>query len=142
MSCQVIASNSHLILAEEHIIGGQLPTRHRRRPASSNKTTNINKLRFRSGSAVTSLVAAQLKTLIELASPLDNDQVDDNGPELSMDCPSSSGRNSTEFAHIGVGMDNMYLNCRMGVDLNLGDLGLRVRAGNCSKAPGESRHGH
>jgi hypothetical protein len=84
---------------------------------------------------VSSLVAAQLSTLVELASGLDNDQIDNNSPTFFMDGPSTTGRNSTESAHTGVGMEKMYLNCQMEVDLNLGYLGLRIM-------PGESKHGH
>jgi hypothetical protein len=145
MVCYTLPSHSpniDLILTEEYLTGGQHPTPHRRLPASTNKTTNINKPPFRSGSAVTSLVAAQLHTLIELASRLDNDQTDDNGPKLSMDGPVSSSKNSTESAHTGVGMDNMYLNCQMGVNHKLGELDLRIKLAECSKAPGESKHGH
>jgi hypothetical protein len=87
-------------------------------------------------------VAAQLNTLVEIASGLGYDQIYDNGPKVSMDGPSSSGKNSTESAATGVGMDNMYLNCQMGVDLNLGDLGLRIRPGECSTPPRESRYSH
>jgi hypothetical protein len=138
MVCYVLprySPNSDLILTEEYLTGDQPPTPHRRRPATTNKSKHISTPRFRSDSAVTSLVAAQLNTLVELASGLGYDQMYDNGPKFSMDGPSSSGKNSTESAATGVGMENMYLNCQMGVDLNLGDLGLRIRPGECSIPP-------
>jgi hypothetical protein len=145
MVCYVLPShspNSDFILTEEYLTGDQPPTRHHRRPATENKRRHISTPRFSSGSAVTSLVAAQLNTLIELASRLDSDQIDDNGPKLSINDPSSFGRNSTESANTAIGMENMYLKCQMGVDLNLGDLGLRIRRGGCSMPSGEGRHGN
>jgi hypothetical protein len=140
MSYQVKAAlSSDIILTEEQVVI-ILPPLHHHRPTLRKRNTYISEHQYSFGPTTSNLDAAQPNTLAAFASGIDTNQLHDNYFTLSMDAPSSFGRNSIESTNTNIGM-NTYLNYTLELDLDLGDLGLQNMVGECSQPTGDGEHG-
>jgi len=130
----------NIMLADEQLIGFLLPALRQYNPTQRDRTSPLSEYQLRPAQTLSNLVANQLDTLLECAIDLDNDQIDDSGLSSSvdqLDLPTSSGADSS---YIGIAAGSTCLNCPMGVDIDLGDLGLRNRCGECERTAGDSKH--
>jgi hypothetical protein len=126
----------NIMLADEQLIGFLLPALRRYNSTQRGRTPPLSEYQPRPPRTLSNLVADQLDTLLESAIDLGNDQVDDSGLSSSvdqLDFPTPSGANSS---YIGIAAGNLCLNCRIGVDIDLGDLGQRHSCRECEKASG------
>jgi hypothetical protein len=136
---EAIFIHPNSMLADEQLIGFLLPALRQCSPTQRNRTAPLSEHQPRPAQTLSNLVADQLDALLESAIDLGNDQIDDNCLSSSvdqLDLPTSSG---TDSSYIGIAAGNTCLNCQMGVDIDLGDLGLRNSCRECEKASGDSK---